>query len=236
MISPYVPVALSIFGAISAILSIALSWVSLTVKVNGLEIKYEPITLLSELGQDLDGAFATLVFLFAALVFHVGATGMGFFYAKSPESGKFWGVAIAEVVAAVSLLIAGIIWGVNIGDNIDQVKFFVALLSPKNVFPRVEFLLFSVGQGFGITSFLFAVAAAITAFNVHKANKDGSMQVQALGLAAGAKPSWGGPVVAYPYGQPQQPQQQMQQMQMQQMPQMQMQQMQQTQQGRQPWA
>jgi hypothetical protein len=228
MISPYVPVALSIIGAISAILSIALSWVSVTVKVAGIEIDFAeilaeltgdskflgPISLTSKLGQDLNGASATLAFLVAALVSHVGATGMGIFYAKSPESGKFWVVAMFEVVAVVCLVIAGIAWGANIGDNI---KLVFGVLDRLDSVEGISFsfFLFSVGQGFGITSFLFAVAAAITALKVHNANKYGSMQVQAWGPATGAKPSLGGPVVAqHPYGQPQQPPQQMQMQQM----------------------
>ena len=247
MISPYVPAVLSMIGAINAILSIALGWVT----IKGLESLLEgPINLVSEPGSILFGASATVAFLGAAAVFHVGATGMGFVHAKSPESGKFWAVAYVEVVAAVCLVIAGIVWCANLEDNIEAVLFILGLLKDDGAITQIpKFFLFSAGQGFGITSFLFSVAAAITAFKVHNENKYGSMQVQAWGPATGAKQSWGGPVVVVqqpygqPYGQSQQPPQQMQQMQqvqMQQMPQtqqvqMQMQQMPQTQQVQQPW-
>lgn len=245
MVSPYVPVALSMIGVISAFLSLATSWIAITVTQKGKEIDtlsdfFEDggfTSLTSEVGQELSGAPAVLGLLCVAVTAHVGATGMGFFAAKSPESGKFWNVAIAEGVAAVCLAIAGILWVANIRANFDLFELVMdevvaqadASLQKFIATLEVEILFVSAGQGFGMTSFLFAVAAAITALMVHRANKNGSMQLQAWGPASdGAKLSWGGPVVAQPpYRQPHQMQQmpQMQQIQMQQQnPQMQMQQ------------
>jgi hypothetical protein len=237
MVSPYVPVALSMIGVISAFLSLATSWITITVTQKGKEIDTLSdffkdggfTSLTSEVGQELFGAPAVLGLLCVAITAHVGATGTGFFAAKSPESGKFWNVAIAEGVAAVCLAIAGVLWVANIRANFDLFELAleqVATQADASVQKfletvEVEILFVSAGQGFGMTSFLFAVAAAITALMVHRANKNGSMQLQAWGPASDeAKLSWGGPVVAQPpYGQPQQQMQQMPQM-----PQMQMQQ------------